>query len=394
MDAKKILEMKQERATITNSIRTLMNEYSTKEMEGEKKEELAKLENRFDKLNESITNEEKQLMRERMTGEDNKAPEPKNSKSMLFAKALSGKSEHMKEYVNSYTLGNDSQAGYLTAPVEFREDLIRGLDNFLFMRQLATNVGSIGNAQSLGFPFRKTEASDASWTAEVTAAVEDTTLDFGRREFKPNKLAKLIKASRTLINHAPMAEATLQREMLYKIGTAQESAYLNGNGTAQPLGVFTASNDGVSTGRDMATGNTATGVTFDNLINNKYNIKQQYHANASWIAHRDFAKMVSKIKDGEGQYVWQPSVVLGQPDRLLGAPIYLSEYAPNTFTTGLYVAMFGDFKNGYMIADGENINIQVLKELYAVTNQIGYLVDYFGDGAPVIEEAFSRVKLG
>ena len=71
-----------------------------------------------------------------------------------------------------------------------------------------------------------------------------------------------------------------------------------------------------------------------------------------------------------------------------------SEYAPNTFTTGLYTAVFGDFKNGYYICDAVDMGIQVLNELYAVNGQIGYLVDYYGDGMPVLEEAFARVKLG
>jgi HK97 family phage major capsid protein len=72
----------------------------------------------------------------------------------------------------------------------------------------------------------------------------------------------------------------------------------------------------------------------------------------------------------------------------------MSEYAPNTYTANLYAAVIGDFKNGYWICDADSIAIQVLKELYAVNNQIGYLVDYFGDGAPVLSEAFARVKMG
>ena len=72
--------------------------------------------------------------------------------------------------------------------------------------------------------------------------------------------------------------------------------------------------------------------------------------------------MAAKIKkDGEGQYIWQGSVENGQPDRLLGFPTNMSEYAPNTFATGKYVGILGDFKNGYMIADGDAISVQVLK---------------------------------
>jgi HK97 family phage major capsid protein len=394
MDAKKIIELKQERANITNSIRTLMNEFEGKEMEAIKKEELAKLEARFDGINDSIMIEERQLQRERALGEEQPKAKVKNQATEMFMKALSGDVEHMKSYQNSFTLGNDDQAGYLTAPVDFRDTVIRGLDNLLFIRQISNVVGPIGAAQSLGFPFRKTQAADATWVGEVNAAVEETTLDFGRREFKPNKMAKLIKLSRTLINHAPIAESAVQREILYSVGIGAENAYLNGNGTGQPLGIFTANSSGISTNRDVATGNTATAVTFDGLINAKYAVKQQYQRNASWVVHRDFAKNVAKIKDGEGNYIWFAGVVNGQPDRLLGAPVYMSEYAPNTFTTGQYVGVYGDFREGYWIADADALRVQVLKELYAVTNQVGYIVDYFGDGAPVLEEAFSRVKLG
>jgi len=396
MDAKKIIEMKQERATLTASIRDLMNQFEAKEMPAETKEELSKMEASFDSMNDKIMAEEKQLNRERAAGEitDHLNDGKKSETRELFAKALSGEPRHIQEYQNAQSLGVDATAGYLTAPVEFVQTLIKGLDNLMFMRQISNVVGPIGAAQSLGFPYLNTDADDGTWVAEVTTAPEETSLDFGRREFKPNKMAKLIKVSRTLMQHAPMAESTIMDRMNMKIQSGAENAYMNGNGTAQPLGIFTASASGITTARDVSTDNTATAVTFDGLQNAKYSLKQQYLANASWVMHRDLCKMLAKIKDGEGQYVWQGSVTNGQPDRLLGAPVYMSEYAPNTYTSSLYAAVFGDFKRGYWICDANSVNLQVLKELYAATNQIGYLVDYFGDGAPVLAEAFARVKMG
>ncbi len=396
MDNKKLLEMKQERATLTASIRDLMNEFEAKEMPADKKEELGKMENRFDSLNDGIMTEEKQLARERAIGEiEDPAPQGKTGEILdLFAKALGGEDKHIMEYRNALDLGTDATAGYLTAPVEFVQKLIKGLDDILFMRQISNVVGPIGAAQSLGFPFRATSAADATWTGEVDPAAEETTLNFGRREFKPNKMAKLIKMSRTLVQHAPMAQNVVLDEVKLRMATGAENAYMNGNGSAQPLGIFTPSNDGIPTTRDVATGNTATTVTFDGLQEAKYSLKQQYHRNAQWVLHRDLCKMLAKIKDGEGQYVWQGSVVNGQPDMLLGHNVNMSEYAPNTYTANLYAAVLGDFKNGYWICDADSIAIQVLKELYAVNNQIGYLVDYFGDGAPVLSEAFARVKMG
>jgi HK97 family phage major capsid protein len=321
-------------------------------------------------------------------------PAKGNEIRTLFAKALSGEMKHMDAYQNALSLGTDETAGYLTAPVQFVQELIKGLDNILFMRQISTIVGPIGAAQSLGYPFMKTEATDASWTAEVDPAAEETTLDFGRREFKPYKLAKLIKVSNTLVSHAPMAEGVVKSAIESKISTAQENGYMNGNGSSQPLGIFFAHNDGIPTTRDVSTGNTATTVTFDGLMEARGLLKQQYRNGAQWVMHRDLEKMLAKIKDGEGQYVWQPSLIAGQPDRLLGFNVNLSEYAPNTYETTLYAAVLGNFKKGYWICDADTIKLRVLKELYAVNNQIGYLVDYFGDGAPVDPLAFARVKMG
>lgn len=102
--------------------------------------------------------------------------------------------------------------------------------------------------------------------------------------------------------------------------------------------------------------------------------------------------MLAKLKDGEGRYLWQDSIVGTEPARLLGFPVNISENAPNTFTTGLYVGILGDFSH-YWIIDALSLEMQVLNELYAATNQIGIIGRYEGDGAPTLENAFVRVKL-
>lgn len=393
----KIFEMKQNRAQLTAQIRQLMDKYDGAEMSAEDKGVLTKMESDFDALGARIDAEEKQLARERAAGEITDKTEPRltDKAHEVFAKALGGSADAIREFRNaSPTLGSDAQAGYLTAPVQFVQKLIKGLDDQVFIRKLATVVGPIGAAQSLGFPTLTTDASDADWTTEVAQAGEETTIAFGRREFKPNRLAKRIKISDTLMRHAPMAEETILSRLRYKLGIAQEQAYLTGDGSNKPLGIFIAHDDGIPTTRDVSTGNTATTVTFDGLLNAKYSLKQGYQRNAQWIMHRDLVKMLTKIKDGEGQYVWQPSVQFDTPDMLLGAPVHMSEFAPNTYTTGLYAAVYGDFKAGYWVCDADQIYLKVLNELYAEYNQIGYVVHYFGDGAPVLPEAFARVKMG
>jgi HK97 family phage major capsid protein len=393
----KIFEMKQERAKLNADIRALIDRVGDAEMTADDKETLAKLEKSFDALTETIDRDERQLVRDRIAGEKPADTEkPKDAAQNLFARALGGSDEAIREFRNAAapTLTSDAQAGYLTAPVQFVQRLIKGLDDEVFIRRLSTVVGPIGAAQSLGFPALTTDAADAAWTTEVAQAGEETTIAFGRREFKPNRLAKRIKISDTLMRHAPMAEDVILSRLRYKIGVAQEQAYMTGDGSAKPLGIFTVSDDGIPTARDVATGNTATAVTFDGLMNAKYHVKQGYQRNANWIMHRDLVKMIAKIKDGEGQYAWQPSVQLGTPDMLLGAPVNMSEFAPNTYTNNLYAAVYGDFKAGYWVCDADQMYLKVLNELYAEYNQIGYVVHYFGDGAPVLSEAFARVKMG
>lgn len=382
-----IYDLKQDRASVYDSMKEMMDKYDGKEMDALDKEAFSKMEAEFDSLTERIENMEKMEQREKVIDKTMDAPVAQN----LFAKALSGNAVDMANFRNAApTLGTDSQAGYLTAPVEFVNELIKNMDDYLFMRQISHMTPTLGEGQSLGFPYVATDATDATWTTEVAAAAEETTIAFGRREFKPNRLAKLIKISRTLMNHSSMAEGVLRDAILSKIGTAQESAYMTGDGSGEPLGIFYASNDGIPTSRDVITGS-ASALTADSLISLQMAIKQQYQRNAAFVMHRDIAKLVRLLKDKNDRYMWEASIAPGQPDMLLGKPVYMSEYAPNTVSSGNYAIVYGDFDK-YWICDCDVLRVQVLNELYAVTNQNGYLVNYAGDGAPVVAEAFARLK--
>lgn len=305
----------------------------------------------------------------------------------LRFEALSAKERRALEVTNS------AAGGYLQPPQEFVARLIQAVDNLTFMRRIGTTF-QIPQAESLGAPSLDNDPADPTWVGELSIGTEDTTMTVGKRELRPHPLAQFIKVSRTLLRKAAVGPEALVRERLaYKSAVVQENAFLNGSGAAQPLGVFTANANGISTGRDVSTGNTSTSMTFDGLKAAKWSIKSQYHPRLQWIFHRDGGAQIDKLKDGNGQYIWQPSVVAGQQDRLLSIPVNISEYAPATFTTGLYVGILGDFSN-YWIADALSMEVQALNELYAGANQVGFLIRSETDGMPVLEEAFARVKLG
>lgn len=289
-----------------------------------------------------------------------------------------------------------SEGGNIVAPQQFVAEVLKKMDDLVFMRELATKY-TLNSFANLGVPTITADPADADWTTEVAAVSNDTALAFGKRTMAPNMLTKGIKVSIKLLEVATLpAEQIVADRLAYKFAIAQEKAFLTGSGSGQPLGVFTASASGISTGRDVSTGNTSTAFTFDGLTEAQMSIKQQYRANGSWLLHRDAVKMARKIKtgiSGDTTYIWQPSTQLGQPDTLLGRPVFESEYVPNTFTTGLYVGLFGDFSK-YWIVDQLPYTVQRLVELYAGTNQVGFIGRMSSDGAPVDELAFARVKLG
>lgn len=289
--------------------------------------------------------------------------------------------------------GVDAEGGFLSPPIEFMAELIKAIDDIVFMRQISRVLPPLLDAGTLGVPQIDTDMTDPTWTSEVLIGSEDSTFALGRRDLKPEALAKFIKVSKKLLRNSTMDVDALVRERLAIVfGRAQENGFLKGSGSGEPLGVFTASANGIPTSRDESEDNTTTAFTSDGLINAQMKVKSQYRTNASWIFHRDGVKRIRKLKDSNGQYIWVPSLLPNVPDILLGDVIRESEFAPNTFTTGLYVGIYGDFSQ-YWIVDALTMTVQVLIELFAATNQNGYLGRLETDGAPVDPEAFARVTL-
>jgi HK97 family phage major capsid protein len=286
---------------------------------------------------------------------------------------------------------SDVAGGFITTPQQFVNRLIQAVDNQVFIRQWAT-PNPVTTAQSLGMPYLANDPDDADWTSELKTGSEDGGMKFGKRELFPHPLAKRIKISNKLLRLNPDVEQLAITRLAYKFAVSFEKAAMTGSGASKPLGIFTASADGISTGRDVSADNTTTAFTADGLKNAKYSLKGAYWPRAKWMFHRDAVKMLAKLKDAENRYLWQSSVQLGQPDMLEGIPLFTSEYAPNTFTAGLYVGILGDFSY-YHTADALDFGLQRLNELYSETNQTGFIGRLESDGMPVLEEAFVRVKL-
>lgn len=353
---------------------------------------------------EQLAEAERQAAEQTLRNKENKTTPPKEGEERAgprgtdeyraaFSKFLrGGRGACSEQEMRALQADNDVQGGYTVMPIQMVNDLVKFVDNLVFIRQKATKF-RLATSASLGALAYDADPADADWTAELATGNEDSSMGFGKRELHTRPLAKRIKVSNKLLHLNPSIEAFVRDRLAYKFGVAQEQAFMTGTGANKPLGVFTASDMGIGTARDVSTGNLATAPTFDGLISAKYSLKGQYWDKSDWIFHRNVLEVVSKLKDGDGQYLWRQSVRDGEPDRLLGRPVQMSEYAPNTMTTGLYVGILGDFSN-YWIADCLDMQVQRLVELYAETNQTGFIGRMETDGMPVLAEAFARVKLG
>ncbi len=302
-----------------------------------------------------------------------------------------GASSLASEEVRALQAGTSTSGGYLVAPEQFVTELIKAVDDQVSIRKLARTF-QVPQAASLGAPSLESDPADADWTTELATGSEDTSMAFGKRALFPNPLAKRIKISQQLLRQALIGpEALVIDRLSYKFAVTQEKAFMTGSGASQPLGVFTPSASGISVNRDVTAG-TTTSPTFDGLIDVKFALKAQYWPSAKFVMHPQAIKRISKLKDGDGQYLWRQSVREGEPDTLLGFGLIPSEFAPSTFTTGQYIGILGDFSH-YWIADAVDMQIQRLNELYAETNQVGFIGRLETDGAPVLEEAFVRLRL-
>ena len=282
---------------------------------------------------------------------------------------------------NVLSESTDANGGYLV-PTEFEHQIIDSLKEENVMRRLC-NV--ITTASERKIPVAATH-SVATWTAE-NAAITESNPTFGQKTIDAFKLTDLIKVSTELLEDSEFdLENYIAREFAYAFGSAEEQAFCVGTGSGQPTGLFTK--DGGTVGVTAAS---ATAITADEVISLIYALKAPYRKSAKFLMNDATVAALRKLKDTNGQYLWQPSVQAGQPDKLLGYEIYTSPYVP-TLGAGALAVAFGDFHN-YWIADRTGRTVQRLNELYAGNGQVGFVATERVDGKIILPEGIQLLKM-
>ena len=286
-----------------------------------------------------------------------------------------------KEVRNVLEEGTGSKGGYLV-PEEFENRVIEKLKELDVIRRYA-NVIRTSSPHNIPIEL---DSGEADWIDENEEYPEDDDPAFGKVVLDAYKLGKMLKVSEELLEDASFDLAGFIADNLARvIATAEENAFCTGNGVKKPVGIFTA--DGGEVGVTTAA---ADKITADEIIDLVYSLKAPYRRNARFYLNDSTIKAVRKLKDGNGNYLWQPSLMEGQPDRLAGFPVE-STQAPE-IAAGALVIAFADL-GYYWIADRTGVDIKRLDERYADKGQVGFRGTKRVDAKPVIKEAIKLLKM-
>lgn len=306
-----------------------------------------------------------------------RAEEPKTGRaSDEYRKAmLDAFRSNFKRVSNILQEGVDADGGYLV-PEEYDHRLIDTLSEENIMRRLATTITTSGE-HKINIAATKPAAS---WIEEGGA------LTFGDATFSQilldaHKLHVAIKVTEELLyDNAFNLEGYILDQFGKALANAEEDAFLNGDGTGKPLGLFAA------TGGGTVAGTLSAAIKSDDMLDLVYALKRPYRKNASFILNDKTLSSLRKLKDNNGAYIWQPSYQAGEPDRILGYAVNTSAYAPED------AIAFGDYKY-YNIGDRGTRSFSELRELFAGNGMIGYVAKERVDGKLILPEAVQILKL-
>lgn len=286
------------------------------------------------------------------------------------------------EVQNALSIGTDSEGGYLV-PDEYEKKLIEALQDEVFFRNLATVIKTSSGDRKIPIV---TSKGEAAWIDEGGQFPESDD-SFGQTSIGAYKLATMIKVSDELLNDSVFnVEAYISKEFGRRIGMKEEEAFFVGDGQGKPIGLFNAAG-GAETGVTAANAT----ITFDDVMDLYYSLRAPYRNKASWLLNDSTVKALRKLKDGNGNYIWQPSVKEGEPDRILNRPYRTSIFVPE-LEAGNRVMSFGDYSY-YWIADRQGRSFKRLNELYATTGQVGFLASERVDGKLILSEAVKTLDI-
>ena len=283
----------------------------------------------------------------------------------MKARELAEKAREVKDV----SIGTTTAGGFALP-----EEISRAID-VLVLKQSAI-VANVKNVQVGTQDYKELVTqldNTAAWSTETGSRSATTTPQLRERAPTWGELYALPKASNWSLEDLMFnVEQWLMDASAEQFAYALSTAIYNGNGSGKPTGMFNGApvttDDYASPERAHAVLEyipitspsspfTSSGLTAKTLIDLVYQLRAPYRNGAQFAMNSVTQGHVRKMTDSQGQFLWQPSLQMGQPDRLLGYPVFTWEDLGNPTTGNAYAAVFGDFRRAYTLATRSGIQI-------------------------------------
>lgn len=382
-----IQELMQKRAKVWETAKSFVDTHEDKNgrLSAEDTAAYNRMEQEIEDLTASIERQQRAAERDKMLSQPINSPII--SKPAQTAKEKTGRASdeykaamlgalrsNFRNVSNVLQEGVDADGGYLV-PEEYDKRLIDVLEEENILRALGTKLTTAGD-HKINVAATKPAASWIEEGQELTWG--DST--FSQILLDAHKLHVAIKVTEELLyDNAFGLENYIITQFGKALANAEEDAFLNGDGKGKPTGIFAKTGGGNVTAEVAA-------FTGDELINLVYTLKRPYRKKAAFIMNDKNLAVLRKLKDANDQYLWQPSLKEGEPEILLGYPVYTSAYAPAD------AIAFGDFSY-YNIGDRGSRSFKKLTELFAGNDMVGFVAKERVDGKLILPEAVQILKL-
>jgi len=259
---------------------------------------------------------------------------------------------------------SDSVGGALI-PEGFSNELERALLSYGGPRRVARIIRT-----SSGNPIPWPTVNDSSNKGQLlseNAAISETAVTFGSETLNAYKYSSdSVLVSAELMQDSFFDLSSEIGSMLgERLGRITSEHFTTGTGSSQPEGVVVGSVAGV-------TAASATAIAADELIELVHSVDPAYRESAGWMMHDNVILAIRKLKDSDGQYLWQPGLQASEPDRLLGKPVVVNQDMASSIATTAKTVLFGDFSR-FIIRDVANVRLMRLDERYADYDQTGFI---------------------
>lgn len=376
-----------------------MNEKAIMETRAELLAELDGINARVDEEKRGYTDEESARCSEIMTklGElEDTMQKREEQRALILAGAQRERNVETRSYgeiINDFVRGKDApeyranettlSANTAVKMTEFSDDIIRAATELCPVVNEVATIVSTGDYKQI--------IQDESYKAKGDYVAEKANFTVSESRWTTKTIGKFKYGSTSIITLEMLFEAAfdvmseITQQFTLDFAKCFEKGIIAGNGSGEP--------EGLLTGGTAVTLSSPSAVKADDIVTIYHSIKSAYYSNAKWLMNNNTLCSVRKLKDSTGNYLFhQGELTEGYAGTILGKPVLISEEMPD-IGTGAAPILYGDFRRAYKCVRNPDISLTVLRELYSQIGAVGVQGILWLGGAPVNNEAYTKVVM-